>query len=385
MSLLLHTEDGGKELANYYIRAFADAVELFIVTAYFTDWDASLILNPDCQNFRVIIGKDFGITRKAVCEKLMRWLPSKRKGQFMVADGISGFHPKCVFWKEKTGLSYAVVGYSNLTRAAFTSNYEANVYCTLSVDEYAEAKRWVKRIESQSVPVSEDWLKKYKEARPAGRRGSSRHKLGVQAVTPLLEIKLPKPRGMIAKITQRRHQLAAYKNTCDGLMLLFRRCASGDISSGQFYHELPQYWSHSVGDRLQGKGFEIKGKNGDFQALSKSFVRILDATIDNRDDVVVEEIDRLSELRVPTRQAFLTEMLCLRFPEYYPVLNKPVQDYIRAIKFKGPRGSSKGVQYIDLAIKLRHSLRQDPDYPAKNLAELDTVIWLKYGLSLIHI
>jgi hypothetical protein len=32
-----------------------------------------------------------------------------------------------------------------------------------------------------------------------------------------------------------------------------------------------------------------------------------------------------------------------------------------------------------LALALRRSLRQNPNHPAKNLAELDTIIWLAYG------
>ncbi len=72
-------------------------------------------------------------------------------------------------------------------------------------------------------------------------------------------------------------------------------------------------------------------------------------------------------------------MLCLRFPEEYPVLNKPVQDYLRAVKYKPPRLASEGARYIFLAKTLRTSLLDNQDHPAKNLAELDTVIWLKYG------
>jgi hypothetical protein len=72
-------------------------------------------------------------------------------------------------------------------------------------------------------------------------------------------------------------------------------------------------------------------------------------------------------------------MLCLRFPEEYPVLNQPVQAYLRAVEFKAPRLASEGARFIDLAKKLRFSLLNDPDHPAKNLAELDTVIWLAYG------
>jgi hypothetical protein len=39
----------------------------------------------------------------------------------------------------------------------------------------------------------------------------------------------------------------------------------------------------------------------------------------------------------------------------------------------------EGARFIDLAKKLRFWLLNDPDHPAKNLAELDTVIWLAYG------
>src|SRR5260221_7751001 len=98
-------------------------------------------------------------------------------------------------------------------------------------------------------------------------------------------------------------------------MQLFRRCASGNTSSQEFYDQLPSYWGRDVGDRLQGKGWERQGSESNFHSLSKSFIRILDATDDDRDDVVVEEIDNLSEQHVATRKAFLSEMLCLRFPE----------------------------------------------------------------------
>jgi HKD family nuclease len=131
MSLILHTPENTGELSDIYHRAMANAVELFIVTAFLTEWDTSLKLNADCRKFRVIIGKDFGITRKAACTALMGWLPPTRKGQFMVADRISGFHPKVVFWKETNGRSFAIVGSSNLTRAAFETNYEANVNCRI--------------------------------------------------------------------------------------------------------------------------------------------------------------------------------------------------------------------------------------------------------------
>lgn len=377
MKLILHSPKGDGDLAAFYQRAFANATELFIVTAYLTEWDSTLVLNSDCRNFRVIIGKDFGITKKAACEAVMKWLPARRKGQFLVADNIAGFHPKAVFWKEANGQCFSIIGSSNLTRDAFETNYEANLYCQLSAVDYSVGKNWVKKIEERSVVVSEDWLKRYKEAPAAGgsRPKTSKNPESGEVVT----FKLPKPAGMQDQIDARRQQLLAYKKKQTGLKKLFRRCESGEITSQEFYEELPKYWSFELGNRFQGAGYEIKGKHSDFRSLSKAFLRILVASDEDRDDVVSEEIDRLSEERVPTRAAFLSEMLCLRFPEEYPVLNEPVKKYLKDVQFKAPRGASEGVRFIHLAKTLRVSLLQNPDHLAKNLAELDTVIWLKYG------
>jgi cytochrome c oxidase assembly factor CtaG len=61
------------------------------------------------------------------------------------------------------------------------------------------------------------------------------------------------------------------------------------------------------------------------------------------------------------------------------VLAKPVWELLRAAEYKAPRNSSEGANFIFLAKALRASLLQNPEHPAKNLAELDTVIWLAYG------
>jgi HKD family nuclease len=378
MDLLLHTPNATSGLRDHYKRAFQNAIELFIVTAYLTEWDDSLKLNPGCTRFRVIVGKDFGITRKAACEKTMAWLPKERKSQFKVADEIAGFHPKAVFWKEKGGNCYAIVGSSNLTRAAFETNYEVNVFSELSKAQYIAGKNWVKQIEKHSVVMSNDWLKNYKEAlaRPQSAKGT---KKGEPVAAPLVTLKLPRPPGTERLINSRRGNLAAYKKKRTALIRLFRRCAKGDISSDQFYQTLTTYWSPEVGDRLQGRGWERRGKDSDFQALSRSFVKILDAADQDRDDVVRFEIDALRDQNVPARAAFLSEMLCLNFPDEYPVLDTPVWNYLKHVKFRGPRGASEGAHYIHLATTLRASLLQNPGHPAKNLAELDTVIWLAHG------
>jgi len=254
MDLLLHGPNIDCELSRYYERAFKNAVELFVVTAYLTEWHSSLDLNPNCRRFRVIIGRDFGITRKAACVMVMRWLPPARKAQFMVADRIGGFHPKAVFWKEEEGRCFAIFGSSNLTQAAFGTNYEANVFLPLSPDDYVKGKKWVKEIEKHSVVMSEDWLKSYKEAplvRFRRSKGSKKERGLFAASVPLDP---PRPRGMKERIESRRKNPAVYKKQRDGLTGLSRRYARGQIKSGSFYQELVKHWGPEIGDRLPAAG-----------------------------------------------------------------------------------------------------------------------------------
>ena len=378
MKMILHTPNEKGMLSGYYRQAFKEAKELFIVTAYLTEWDGTLELNAACRGFRLIVGKDFGITRKAACEAVMQWLPAKRKSQFLIADLIDGFHPKAIFWTDGNKC-HAVIGSSNLTKAAFETNYEANVYSRISHAKYESAKKWVKQLEKRCIVVSKDWLSGYKEAkRPKkaeGGKNSTRDGLG----KPLVALRLPNPRGREEAVKVRRKQLKAYRTKRKGLIGLFKRCANGAIVSSAFYEQLPNYWSYEIGNRLQGRGWERQGKSANFKLLSESYLRLLASNEGDRDDSVADEIDRLADQDVPARKAFLSEMLCLEFPQEYPVLNDPVYKYLKHIKFQAPRGSSEGAKYIDLAKKLRFSLIQNPDHVAKNIAELDAVIWLAYG------
>jgi HKD family nuclease len=380
MKLMLHTPNAASKLSGYYRGAFDKAVELFIVTAYLTDWDASLRINQDCRAFRLIIGRDFGITRKAACQKVMNWLPAQRKRQFLVADRIGGFHPKAIFWKEASGRSFGVVGSSNMTRAAFESNYEVNTYSGLSAAEYARAREWIDEIEGYSAVVTPDWLSRYAEAQLRdGSRAGSHQRGPAPGDTPLASFSLPEPEDMEEQITGRRTQLENYQSHRNGLLRLFRRCANGEITSEQFYEQLPRYWSWEAGDRFQGRGWTLLGRHSDFRAVSESFLNIVRAPASSRDDVVAQEIDRLGEAKVPTRRSFLSEMLCLRFPDAYPVWNQPVDEYFRTIKLRPPRGASEGARYVYFAKTLRDALRQNRTHTARNLAELDIIFWLQWA------
>lgn len=373
MKLILNSPTSKDDsLKEVYNEAFSSAAELYVVTAYLTEWNSELKLNNKCKRFRVIIGKDFGITRKSACKDLMNWLPGRRKSQFLVADDISGFHPKAIFWKTTENNFFTLIGSSNLTKAAFETNYEANIYTEISENDFNEAKNWINSIEDKSVVVSEDWIEAYIE----GKNSPNKNKSNKNTV---IDLYLPIPDDTKTLLRNRRKQLRNHKKIEEEFLSLITSCSKNKLSSKKFYEKLPNVWGYDVGNRLQGFGYEISGKHSDFKELSRSFLNIYNADISEMDDNVSEEIDRLQTLSVPTRGALLTEFLCLTFPERYPVLNKPVKRYLSEIKFKPPRGASEGSKYIDLAKKLRASLKQQPSHPAKNLAELDTIIWQVYG------
>lgn len=375
MKIALHVPGKENSLYSQYAKAFSNAVELYVVTAYLTEWDDSLKLNAGCKKLRIIAGKDFGITRKKACESVMKWLPARKKACFLVADYIDGFHPKAVFWKQEDGKAYAIVGSSNLTKAAFESNYEANAIVVLSNQEYQSAKDWIKGIEDKSVVVSHDWLKQYQEAVPAKKKSKKKNSLSASAVS---DFWLPTPSDGKRRVKLRRAQIAAYRKQRSGLHKLFTSCASGRISPEEFYENLSKYWSYEKNTRIQGSGWQILGKGADFSIVSQCYQDVLKASADDRDDIVAEAIDYMAQEGVPARSAFFSEMLCLEFPDQYPVLNQPIKNYLSAIKFRAPRKASEGSKYIDLAKKLRISLLENPKHYAKNLAELDAVIESAY-------
>lgn len=382
VELIFLPDAATSDLMAVYRRAFTNSTELYIVSAYLTHWDLDVPLGSECKTFRLIVGKDFGITRKSACLNVMRWMQDFRRGQFLVADDIDGFHPKAMFWREADGSTYALVGSSNLSRAAFSSNHEINGLARVDDTTFKAAKKWIKQLADKSVVVSESWLDEYVEAVQPRRPGPSKNGLNS---SPTVDLTLPLPSNVVRireVLRHRRQQMRDFKTRRNSLERLFRTAASRAPSTWkekknvQFYDDLNGLWFFGDGCRFQGPGWERKGKSSDFREFSISLVRVLDSDEFVRDDVVVSEIDRLSAAAVSTRKALFSEMLCQFFPDQFPVLNNPVNGWLSSTSFSPPARSTEGVRYVDLARKLRTALRRAPSYPAKNLAELDAVIWL---------
>lgn len=67
MTIYLHP-DPEKELVTAYRNAFKNAVEIFALSAYLRDWEIFEI-SQDCEAATLVVGKDFGITRKMLFRK----------------------------------------------------------------------------------------------------------------------------------------------------------------------------------------------------------------------------------------------------------------------------------------------------------------------------
>lgn len=380
--ILLPRKPEGLSLEKIYHRALSRSKELYIVSAYLTEWGIEEPIGNQCESFLFIVGKDVGITRKNACRAVLKWLPAGRHQEFMVAESINGFHPKAMFWRELDGKCYALLGSSNLTKAAFSTNYEANGFSAISDEQFEFSSEWIEQVHGVSVTLDETWLNKYEEARQPGRGGKPRANEPVDG-EEVYHLPLPairKLKGYQPYLEQRRDQMKIFRRRRAELEALFRTTSKArnwnEARSDDFYYKLSSLWFFGEeGSRFQGKGWERKGRNSDFRELSKSLVHVLDAPFASRDSVVIREINRLTQLRIPTRGALFSEMLCQFFPKHYFVLNSPVRDWFTGLDFSFPRGLSKGERYVNRARLLRAALDRAESYPAGNLAELDCIIW----------
>lgn len=386
--ILLPKKSEGLSLEKIYQRALSRSKELYIVSAYLTEWGIKEELGSQCESFLFIVGKDFGITRKSACRAVMEWLPTDRHQEFMVAESINGFHPKAMFWRELDGKCYALLGSSNLTQAAFSTNFEANGFACITDEQFELASKRIEKVFEVSVTLNETWLDRYQEARQPARANDSKtdnlketkeaYHLPLPAISAL--------KGYKPFLAQRRDQMKAFRRSRTELEALFRTTSRARLWNetriDDFYYKLSALWYFGEdGSRFQGKGWERKGRNSDFRELSKSLVRVLDAPFAGRDRVVIQEINRLTVMGLPTRGSLFSEMLCQFFPKHYYVLNGPVRDWFASLDIAFPRGLSKGERYVNRARLLRAALKRADNYPAESLAELDCIIWFASTLS----
>jgi len=374
MQLVLVPSKQCLNLKNIYDKAFAEATELYVLSAYLTAWDYPGALNSRCSKFRLIVGTDFGITRKQALKNALRWLPSDQKCNFLAADKISGFHPKAAFWKDKKGESYCVIGSSNQTNAAFTTNYEVNIHSKLTAAEFEKTRDWINNIEKNCSQVNEYWIEEYQEGTPP----PPKKRKPVDSEKEVQAYHFQIPDNFKRNLLRRNEQMKAYAETRDTFMTLVEKCAAGQLSNIIFYQYLTDLWGKDHYISFQSGVWKITGKKSNLSEVCNSLIKVRDIETPNLDDFVKVELDSLEKLKNPTRKSLFTEFLCKEFPDRYPVWNNPIEGYLKFHNLKFPRGSSFGSKYIHMAREMRKIVKRE-SLPVKDLTELDLLIGLQQG------
>src|SRR5579885_3359409 len=221
---ILLTPDSAKpsNLKAAYDRAFGEAVELYIASAFLMHWSEAKQLGPQCKRLRFYVGRDFGLSRKKAMLNVLRWKP---RGPTFIFKAVSGkgfmgaFHPKLVFWKTATGKCRCLVGSANLSKAAFDNNYEANVLFPILQDQFVLLAAWLAK--APSVRITEDWINHhYHEANIAKlQKSASAHK----QVTPI-SFKFRTGSKYSKLVQERRKRQAVFQSLEGSIRAHVRRC-----------------------------------------------------------------------------------------------------------------------------------------------------------------
>jgi len=194
------------------------------------------------------VGTDFGLTRKAAMLNVLRWIPRNISFTFLAVQSQSGgFHAKIVAWKAHSGKYYCMIGSSNLSKAAFSNNCEANVMTEISSRDFARLSAWLDSVSTESSPISKDWIKHhYTEAKVA-------HK-GKKAEKNAFQIKpsdLPHGAACARAVRDNRRKQASFHEIAKPIRAAAVRCTRGKISRSQFWQTFWKLWGAHK-SRLQG-------------------------------------------------------------------------------------------------------------------------------------
>ena len=373
---IIVTPTDHKELNRAYRHAITHAKELYIASAFLTDWVSRAPLNKSCRKLLILVGTDFGLTRKKACKQVLSWMPRNFAGGFLAVPVYASghFHPKVITWKEESEKYFALIGSSNLTSAGFSTNVEANVKARISRLEYRRLVAWMESIAEESQVVTSEWIDQYKESRWTKR------KRGIHRV---ISLQIPSGRSYALRIRRRRKAEKYFPEIAGSLRKAIVACARREISNREFWSTFWPLWAHHV-SRMQGSGLQFTGKSANWHQACKSMAKILDragrVTDFDLDDIVRVELDSLQRAANPVRGAWFTEMLCHFLPDKYPLVNNPVKRWLASKRWKATSGVSYGSEYVELSRKLRDAIRQNTNGP-RNFPELDAAIWLVHYRS----
>lgn len=338
------------ELRDAYSLALDEAEELYIASAYLTEWDTAYKLGKACERLSFLVGTDFNLTRKEAMRNVLRWVPKRVAFSFTAISAPSGnFHPKIVAWKSVNGKCHCIVGSSNLSKAAFYKNHEANVMLEISVADYERIVSWLDCIASDptSSPVDQDWIDNHYSEAKIPKKSGSKSKAGVLNIAP---DDLPHGSSCAGAVRRRRLKEASFQEIAKPLRSAISRCAAREITNSDFWDTFWNLWSDHQ-SRIQGSGLQFSGKKANWSQACGALLTILDNAKSHSpfqlDRLVAKQIDDLRNKKNPMRGAWLSEMLCHYFPDRYLVRNKPVLIWLSKIRLRNRRGASEGPAAAD--------------------------------------
>jgi HKD family nuclease len=366
------------ELRDAYGLALDQAEELYIASAYLTEWDTDYKLGNACKSLVFLVGTDFNLTRKKAMRNVLRWKPKHITFSFIAISAPSGnFHPKIVAWKTSNGSCHCIVGSSNLSKAAFYRNYEANVMLKISLTDYKGIRKWLNDIagDPSSSPIDEDWIEHHYEEAKIKPKSKSKSKAGVLKIAPS---DLPNGPSCASAVRKRRVKEASFQEIAKPLRSAVSRCAAQKMTDSAFWRAFWGLWSKHQ-SRIQGSGLQFSGKKAKWHQACSALLAIMESVKSvspfQLDQLVAKQIDQLHKRKNPMRGAWLSEMLCHYLPDLYPVRNKPVLLWLSKIQLRNRRGASEGEKYVELAQKLRLAVQKECPAGARNLPELDAAIF----------
>jgi hypothetical protein len=123
-------------------------------------WALDEICNSDLR-VHAVVGTSFGMTEPAAIKRLMDRDASSVRVLDDQKDGAI-FHPKMYCFSKARGGS-AIIGSMNLTRAAFSKNFELGVHVQLTARERSELLDAWSQWNEQAIEPTQKWLKNYEK------------------------------------------------------------------------------------------------------------------------------------------------------------------------------------------------------------------------------
>ncbi len=377
--IFLNPEDN-ESLKDVYTKVFQEADEIYLATAFLTEWSFSKVKLGSCKQFVAIIGTHFGLTKKQACRDLMKWLPESLRSHIYAFpfEQQSTFHPKVLVWK-KDEKFFSLIGSSNLTSAALNKNYEINVKNEIEAKDYERIVEWFKDRSDESQVMSQSWIDSYEESKVVYKSKNGKKEPNEK----VFDVRLPQNSESRKWLEGRRKQMKVFKRYKAKLFDLMKENAAGRLSNKKFWEDFCEIWHARFDEenqfRFQNNGVERSCSKANWSEATNAFMFIYKksekCSVFELDKIVAEQIDRLKRKKNPARKAWLSEMLCQFFPNTYPLLDDPVNQWVKNIGWKLDRGGSEGKKYIDLATRLRSVVKENKPF-VNNLAELDILMQL---------